>query len=124
MHEIIRYGINGLLATGVHYGVLEFNIKVLGFASAGMANALASLFGITCSFLGSRYFVFSGAQNSLFSQAAKFCSLYGAIALLHGIILFVWADMYLLDYRVGFLIATAVQVSLSYIGNKFLVFTR
>jgi putative flippase GtrA len=120
--EIFRYGINGLAATAVHYIVLTFNLKVIELPSAGLANLIAALFGITASFLGSRYFVFPGTGDNIFAQAAKFSVLYGAIAILHGLVLLVWTDWIGNDYRVGFLLATSLQVLGSYFGNKFLVF--
>ncbi len=120
--EIVRYGINGVVATAVHYGVLTFNLNVLNFPSAGVANLVAAVFGIGTSFLGSRYFVFPGTGEAIITQAIKFSGLYGAIAVLHGLVLLIWTDWYGLDYRFGFLIAIALQVSLSYLGNKFLDF--
>jgi putative flippase GtrA len=120
--EIIRYIINGVVATAVHYAVLLFNLDVLNFNSAGLANLVAAIFGITMSFLGSRYFVFCKVDESITVQAVKFSGLYGVIALLHGLMLFTWTDWLGLDYRIGFLIATVLQVFLSYIGSKFLVF--
>lgn len=120
--EIIRYGINGLAATAVHYLVLTLNLKVFEFPSAGLANLIASLFGITASFLGSRYFVFPGSVDNIFTQAAKFSALYGAIAILHGLVLLIWTDWMGNDYKVGFLLATSLQVVGSYFGNKLLVF--
>ena len=42
-----RYIVNGVFATAVHFAVLTFNLKVLGFASAGLANLVAAVFGIT-----------------------------------------------------------------------------
>jgi putative flippase GtrA len=120
--EVIRYAINGVVATAVHYGILTFNLSVLGFASAGLANLVAAIFGISVSFVGSRYFVFPGTDEAILTQAIKFSVLYGAIAVCHGMVLFIWTDLYTLDYRVGFLIATIIQVTLSYLGNKFLVF--
>lgn len=120
--EVIRYVVNGVVATVVHFGVLSFNLNVLNFSSAGLANLIAAVFGITTSFLGSRYFVFQRDEECITRQAIKFSGLYGSIALLHGLILLVWTDWLAMDYRTGFLIATAFQVSLSYIGNKFLVF--
>jgi putative flippase GtrA len=122
--EVGRYGINGLAATAVHFGVLKANLDLLGFESAGVANFVAALFGITTSFLGSRYFVFRNTSENIFRQATKFSGLYGLIALLHGLIMFLWADYKGFDYRVGFLIATSVQMSMSYFGNKFLVFKK
>ncbi len=121
--ELTRFVINGLIATAVHYGVLSLNLEVLGFGSAGLANLCAAVAGIAASFLGNRFYVFSGSvQQAWLPQALKFSGLYGAIAVLHGAVLWLWTDQFGLDYRIGFLIATALQVSLSYIGNKLLVF--
>lgn len=120
--EVLRYAINGLVATAVHFAVLAFNLQVLHFTSAGLANLLAALFGITTSFFGSRYFVFPRTGETILVEALRFSGLYGAIALLHGAVLLVWTDHFGFDYRLGFLLATALQVSLSYLGNKFLVF--
>lgn len=121
-HEILRYIINGLVATAVHYGVLTFGVEVLLIPSAGVANFLAALCGITTSFLGSRYFVFQKAEDPILVQAIKFAGLYGAIAVLHFAILLVWTDWAGFDYRIGFLLATILQIAMSYIGNKVLVF--
>jgi len=120
--EIIRYVINGLVATVIHYGVLTANLSLLEFKSAGLANFVAAIFGITASFLGSRYFVFNRTAENLLQQAVKFSGLYGAIAILHGLLLWVWTDWNGFDYRIGFLLITAIQVSVSYLGNRFFVF--
>lgn len=122
--EAYRYLINGLFATGVNYLILSFNLDVLEFRSAGLANLIASAFGIASSFLGSRHFVFQKHHEPMLSQALKFASLYGAMALMQGFVLLVWTDHLGFDYRVGFLIATALQVLMSYFGNKFLVFKK
>lgn len=120
--ELFRYLINGLFATVVHYCVLTANIKILGFDSSGLANFIAAFFGIITSFLGSRYFVFKRTADSMMQQAMKFGSMYGSVAVLHGLFLWAWTDWQGFDYRAGFLIATAIQVSLSYLGNKFYIF--
>jgi putative flippase GtrA len=122
--EVIRYGINGLMATCAHYAVLTVNLKIFGFTSAGMANLTAALFGIAASFLGSRYYVFREASRPISQQLVKFGALYGMIAMLHGLILFIWTDIFGLDYRLGFIVATALQIGLSYFGNKYLVFKK
>ncbi|MCY7317129.1 MAG: GtrA family protein [Ramlibacter sp.] len=122
--QVARYIVNGLLATAVHYGVLTFCLAVLKLPSAGVANLIAAVFGITASFFGSRYFVFRRPDEPMRSQAARFALLYGAIALLHALVLALWTDLLGLDYRLGFLLATGLQVTLSYWGNKRLVFNR
>lgn len=122
LDEFVRFFINGLVATAVHYAMLTFNLLTLTLPSAGLANLIAACFGITSSFLGSRYFVFQRHEVPIAAQAAKFASLYASIALLHGAFLLLWTDWMRLDYRIGFLFATGVQFSLSYLGNKLLVF--
>jgi putative flippase GtrA len=121
-HQFARYVVNGLIATVVHFAVLSFNLQVLRIEYAGVANLIAAAFGITASFIGSRYFVFDGRGQPLLQQAAKFWLLYAAIAALHGAVLFLWSDWLRFDYRIGFLIATGLQMILSFFGNKLLVF--
>lgn len=120
--RIVRYAINGLIATAVHFSVLSFNLMIIKIPSAGLANFIAAFFGIAMSFLGSRYFVFDGQTESMVHQAAKFGILYAIIAVFHGLVLYLWSDKLQLDYRYGFLLATVLQVILSYFGNKKLVF--
>jgi len=120
--EVVRYVINGVAATVVHFGALYIGLDLLNLPSAGLANLVAAAFGISVSFMGSRYFVFPKTGEGIVSQACKFSGLYGVIALLHGLVLFIWTDLWGYDYRVGFLLATLVQMSLSYIGNKLIVF--
>jgi putative flippase GtrA len=120
--QSVRYLINGLAATAVHFVVLTFNLKVLGWGSAGIANLVAAVFGITASFLGSRYFVFQGAAEPVLNQIYRFIFLYAAIALLHGALMYIWADHYRLNYIAGFVVATGMQVLCSYWGNKRMVF--
>jgi putative flippase GtrA len=121
--EVVRYGINGVVATSVHYAVLVFNINVLGMESAGTSNLIAAIFGISTSFLGNRLFVFPGRARTWRAQLLRFGRLYLVIAVFHGTALWVWSDVANLDYRSGFLIATAVQTILSYLGNKHWVFS-
>jgi len=120
--QLFRYGVNGLVATGVHYGALVMLIEQFRLSSAGAANLLAALIGICVSFLGNRYFVFKQTQSAVFRQAWRFSLLYGAIALVHGAVLFLWADWLEMDYRLGFVMATIMQFVLSYTGNRLLVF--
>jgi putative flippase GtrA len=92
--------------------------------SAGVANFVAAVFGITASFFGSRHFVFPGARESVWHQLARFWLLYAVLALMQAAVLFVWSDWAGLDYRVGFLIGTFLQMICSYFGGKHWVFKR
>lgn len=120
--QLVRYLINGVVATAVHYGVLRFNIEALHVPLAGVANAIAAVFGITVSFLGNRYFVFHGQKGNAIKQGSLFVLVYVCIALLHALVMYVWADRLGYDYRIGFLLATAMQMIFSFLANKFVVF--
>ena len=117
----LRFLANGLFATGAHFAVLATLIEVVKLDSAGAANLLAATVGVPVSFLGNRHFVFRSAAQPLFGQALRFVALYAATALMHGAALFGWTDLGGLD-RNGFLLATGLQVVISYLGNRWLVF--
>lgn len=122
--QIFRYLLVGGVATGVHFIVLAFGLEVLRVPSAGLANAMAAVVGISVSFLGNRYFVFRAGASGFLGQMGKFGALYFVIAVMHGLILYLWSDLMGLDYRVGFLIATAAQLAMSFVGNKLFVFNQ
>lgn len=122
--QVLRYVANGLAATAVHFGALQINLRLLGMPSAGLANFIAAFFGIVVSFIGSRYFVFQAHRQPILRQASKFGGLYAAIAFMHGLVLYAWSDLQGWDYRIGFLLATVLQVVFSYWGNKLLVFKK
>jgi putative flippase GtrA len=88
-----------------------------------LAYWIGAAFGILTSFLGSRYFVFRKGEAPVATQAVKFLLLYLLIALLASGVMHLWSDWLGLDSNVGFILATGVQVCLSYLGNKFVVFT-
>ncbi|ULU25200.1 GtrA family protein [Dyella terrae] len=123
-YQPVRYVINGLVATCVSYAVLNACIHLAHVPSAGVANFIAAVIGITVSFLGSRHFVFPGTSESVWHQLARFWVLYAVLALLQAAVLFVWTDVARLDYRVGFLIGTFLQMVCSYFGGKHWVFKR
>lgn len=122
--EILRYIVNGLAATAVHYGVLVLGFGVLKLPYAGLANLIAACCGITVSFFGNRLFVFRDFGEGVLHQAARFGVLYAVIAVFHAGILTVWTDIYGFNFNIGFLIATCFQTVSSYFGNKYLVFSR
>lgn len=120
--QLLRYIISGLLATALHFAILTFNLEVLRLPSAGVANFIAACIAIGFSFFSSRHFVFRAAHAPVLPQAVAFGVQYALLAVAHGVILYLWTDRAGLDYRIGFLLATCVQVAGSYIGNKLLVF--
>lgn len=122
LSELQKYILNGVVATLVHYCVLTIIIESDLLSSAGVANLIASMFGIAASFCGNRYFVFRESSKPIVRQGINFIVLYAGIALLQGFTLFLWTDLLKFDYRLGFLISTGLQFICSYVGNKLIVF--
>jgi putative flippase GtrA len=120
--QALRYLLNGGVATAVHFGVLTFNLKILHWESAGLSNFVAAIVGTVTSFFGNRYFVFYGSLEPLFKQVYRFALVYLIIAVGHGLILYVWTDIFKLTYVAGFILATIFQVASSFFGNKLMVF--
>ena len=122
--QFARFCANGLIATGVHFLCLVWLIEHSILDSAGVANVLAGFVGITTSFIGNRYFVFRALGEGIMPQLSKFAVLYGSVLAMHGIGLGLWVDVLLWDYRLGFVVITALQITLSYEGGKRLVFSE
>jgi putative flippase GtrA len=122
LRQLLRYVINGLVATGVHFAVLSLLVEVVHVPSKGVANLLAAAVAIVASFLGNRFFVFAATQARASKQLWRFVLLYAAIALLNGGLMALWSDLLKLDYRIGFVLISIIQFILSFLGNRLLVF--
>lgn len=117
----IRFVINGLVATAAHYLSLVFLIELIGIGSAGMANGLAAIVGITVSYLGNHKLVFRSDEGHS-ATFPRFLGVYAAVAVVHGCALAIWTDYFGFSYHSGFVIATALSVMLTFVGNKRFVF--
>lgn len=118
---LVRFILNGLVATAVHYGFLLLFVEGVGLRPVGLANTLAACIGILASFMGNRHYVFQHTA-SFWHTWHRFIALYGTIALLHGVLLYLWSDWQGWNYSVGFVLVTGAMVALSFTGNKFWVF--
>lgn len=124
-NEPIRFIANGVAATAIHYSVLTISITYLDIESMALAGLLASVFGISASFLGCRYLVFLPVKHgAMVLQLKRFLPLYLATSLVHTSLLFTLGDIGGMDYRLCFALATCLQVSISYFFNKHFIFFR
>ncbi len=121
--RIVRFILNGLFATVVHYGVLAGLIEGAGLASAAIANALAAVCGIAVSYAGNRTFVLRSRAPHR-RAGTRFLACYAAVVSLHGGAMALWADIGGLDYRIGFLLFTGLAAVLTYLLNRFFVFSE
>lgn len=119
--RVFRFGLNGLLATAVHYAVLAGLVEGAGMGSAAVANTAAAVCGIAVSYVGNRSFVIRSRAPHR-RAGVRFLLCYAAIVSLHGGAMALWADLGGLDYRLGFVLFTAAAAILTYLLNRFFVF--
>ena len=123
----MKFILNGLLATVVHYVAMLLLSHHL-IAIYAIAYGVASTFGILTSFLGNKFFVFTSANqnqaqnNSTFTQLRSFLLLYGLIMLICSLLMGLLSDLLHINYNLSFIIALCVQTLLSFFGNKRYVF--
>jgi len=120
--QLLRYIVNGAVATLVHFASLTFLIGPMNMRPVGFANFLGAVVGSVASFVGNRQFVFRAAGAPMQQQAVHFAALYAALALAHSTLMYFWCDWAGGNYHMGFLAATLLQFVLSYIANRRLVF--
>ena len=121
-YQTARYLVNGIIASLIHYFVLLFCLEVLKINSAGLSNFFSSVFGITSSFIGNRYYVFDNYKTSALSQLKKFLPLYYILSIVQGGILYFWSDLLNYNYNIGFAICILFQVIIGFLGGKYFVF--
>ena len=119
--RFLRFCINGVFATLVHFAVLWVFVNLLQFGSVGVSNGLAACVGIAFSYTGNRLYVFRSAAPVI-ATGLRFIAIYVIIALFHFAFLAVWSDIFGLDYRIGFLVATTCAVLGTYLANLNVVF--
>lgn len=122
MPQLIRFILIGLLATGVHYGLLRLLVDLVHVPSAGVANGLAAVGGIATSYLGNRLFVFrhDGAHGA---ALVRFLAVYGLVIGLHTAFLAVWTDWLGWPLTAGFVLATGGSAVTTFLANKYFVFS-
>jgi putative flippase GtrA len=120
--EIVKYSIIGGIATLVHFCALVIIIELTIIKSTGIANFLASFFGITSSYLGNKFWVFNKTPKKITLEITQFYAGYISIAIVHACFLTIWSDFFELNYIFGFIFAVAIQFIFGYLTNKLLVF--
>lgn len=118
--QIARFGVTGVLATGVHYCVLWFFSNyhdVTPWTSSGLGFCAAV--GVT--WVGQRYWVFPSKKIHLFT-IMKFCSV--AFFGLSGnvVIMFIFTDIWQKSAEAGFAAGVILIPAMSFLLSKIWVF--
>ena len=120
--EVLYFLLNGGFATAVHFFILLVVVESFSGVHIALANTIAGIGGVLSSFLGNRYFVFKSDEGKIHYQALKFIVLYIFIIMSHTFLISILTVVYGVDYRVSFVIASAIMLVLSFLSNKFMVF--
>ena len=123
-NEVVRFIINGLIATSVHFVILYLCVSYSILPYDGISNLIGAIFGSIFSFLGNKFYVFRGSNNNVFIQTSQFIVLYALMALNHGVFLYYWSDLGNHNYMVGFIIVTIVNTIISFLCNKYMIFNQ
>ncbi|SDR38855.1 Putative flippase GtrA (transmembrane translocase of bactoprenol-linked glucose) [Rhizobiales bacterium GAS113] len=113
--------LNGLLATALQYAILVMLVEIAHLGSVGLANGVASLCGIGASYFGNRFVVFR-APTATLRTLPRFLLLYGVIAVINALAMWLWSDFWGLPYTPGFVLVTGLATMVSYLGNRYFVF--
>ena len=119
--RVLRFGLNGVTATAVHYAVLAALVEGAGTRPVALASGLAALCGIAVSYFGNRRFVLRAATPHR-KAGPRFLACYAAVIGLHTGLMGIWADWAKLNYSAGFVLFIALAACVTYLSNRFYVF--
>jgi putative flippase GtrA len=120
--QFFLFIINGTISAGFHFLILVFFVEILNIKNIAVANIIAGFLAIIISYLGNRYFVFKSSENKIYSQVLKFFVTYIIIIFVNTLFLSLLIFFTGLDYRIAFIITSAILAILSFFINKFIVF--
>ena len=122
--QLFRYAFVGGLAFIVDYGSLWFLTEVCGLHYL-LSAAIAFILGLTCNYLLSTAWVFSG--RSLENRWAEFAvfALIGVVGLgLNELIMWVGTDKLHLHYMLSKIVSTAIVFFWNFFARKFILFNK
>jgi putative flippase GtrA len=121
LRELLRFGLIGLAATGLHFALLTLLVERGGLPPP-TANGVAFLGALTVTYLGQSLWVFPGRSRHSPRQMLRF-----ALSLVLGLaanmaIMALCTQVLGFDYRTGFIIGVATVPALSFTINRSWVF--
>ena len=122
-----KFVLNGFFATFIHYFTLTFFSSFIFSNSPnpyGWSYAVGSLFGITSSFFGNKFYVFKSTikKKSSTNQFIRFISIYFILMMICSTFMSILSDYFLIDYNISFIVIIGLQTILNYMLLKKYVF--
>ena len=120
-NSLIRFAMNGLVATAVLYIIMLIAIQILHITMYSLAYAFAFMFALSTSFIVNKYLVFKSKQPEGY-QFFKFIILYIVLLLSTSATMWVVTDYVGYHFNVGFTVAVTLQFIGGYLGSRYLIF--
>lgn len=122
--NLLKYSVNGLFATLMHYLALIILIEFFKIKYIGIGNIFASIVGIIFSFFGNKYLVFHMNSNrrQTIKKFVEFSASYIVIAIIGAAIFFLLTDIFRFNYHYGFFLIIIIQFILGYLTSSNLIF--
>jgi putative flippase GtrA len=128
MHQLAaqssRFIIVGITATLVHYLIIVLLVDMFDLMSPTPATVVGSIFGILTAYIGNYTFVFSISDSRHGHYAPRFVTTYLAVMSIHAGMMFLFVDILSLRYEYGFVVATFLSATTTFLANRFLVFRQ
>ena len=128
MDEGIRYILVGVLTTLVNYifyGGFDFLFEKIGVASMisyKLAYGVAFVAAVLFAFFANKYMVFRKKGGKLFQEILSFCGLRVASGIASFFLLVLLVDVLGLTHTMGWVLSSAINLIVNYIGSKFFIF--
>ena len=115
MHQVIRYGAIGALATALHYALLVLGVEALDWP-AFVASGVGAVVGAQVAYVGNRHFTFAH-RGAVGSSWLRFQLTAGLGALL-GMAIVALGERLGLHYLLGQMTATGVGLIVTFAINR------
>lgn len=119
--ELSRFGVVGLAATGLHFGLLTLLVERAGLP-APLANGAAFLCALTVTYFGQALWVFPGRSRPGVRRMLRFALSLGLGLAANVAIMALSTGVLGLGYQAGFLLGVVLVPALSFVVNRFWVF--
>jgi putative flippase GtrA len=121
--EMLRYGLVGLVNTGIGYGVIAVAMQVIGLHYL-VANVLGYGAGVTASFFLNKFFTFRSRGAITLAEPLLFLAVIGGSYLLQFGALAFLVEVAHVERLLAQALAMALYAAAGYAGNRRLTFRR
>ena len=126
MHELLgkgtRFVLVGIIATLVHYLVILCLVDLLSLLEPTPATVVGSVFGIATAYIGNYHYVFGVDDKRHHHYLPRFVITYLIVMIIHASVMYLFAEILLLPYELGFITATALSAMTTFMANNLIVF--